>query len=101
MKPKDADVMAYLITYIFPFIGVTQDNLIGFIVFFVILGIIYINSNMLYVNPILSLLQYHAYEIETDDGKTHIIIIHEKRVKTPTALNVVLIDDYFSMGKLV
>lgn len=64
VENRDGDVAAYAATYLLPFVtvfsGEWQDvlTLAGFIVF---LGMIYVRSRLIYVNPVLALLGYHLW----------------------------------------
>lgn len=69
-QSRDELVTTYVLVYIFPFVVLDYTaitNWIAFVVFFLVIGIIQVRSNQLYVNPILALLGYQVYEIETDD----------------------------------
>lgn len=93
---KDAEVMAYIISYVFPFLGLNFDdpmNVISLVIFFAIIGIIYINSNMIHINPTLNILGYHIYEIETSSGSTQTVISRKGRLIRGEKLNVVVIGD--------
>ena len=63
---RDADVAAYAATYLLPFVtvftGAWQDvvSLGGFIA---VLGVIYVRSRLIYVNPTLSLLGFHLARV--------------------------------------
>jgi hypothetical protein len=63
---RDADVAAYAATYLLPFVtvftGAWQDvvSLGGFVA---VLGVIYVRSRLIYVNPTLSLLGYHLTRV--------------------------------------
>ena len=76
-------VMAYIASYLIPFMGLDFskiENLISLLVFFFILMAIYINSNLIHINPMLNLAGYHVYEIETDTGVTQTIISKKRRL---------------------
>ncbi len=59
IKPRDEDVMAYVLTYLVPFLGIDVTraaDLAAFVVFIVVVGVIYIHTNLLFVNPLLTIL---------------------------------------------
>lgn len=67
--PNDGDTLAYIATYLVPFLGLdlTKTNDIVVLVgFLAVVGTIYVNSNMLFVNPLLSLCRYHTFTV-TDE----------------------------------
>ena len=82
-RPQDGDVLAYVATYLIPFFGLNlahRHQAIAFAGFMVVLMFVYINSNMLFVNPLLSVAGYHAFEVEDPDGHTYVLIAHRKDV---------------------
>jgi hypothetical protein len=96
IQKKDTEVIAYIFTYIFPFLQLNFGDLVNLLslgIFFIILGIIYVNSSMICVNPTLNLLGYHLYEIETPEGYSHTLLARKKRIIKNTDLEVVIIGD--------
>lgn len=68
---RGADVAGYLATYLLPFVMVPEPSareLVAYILFLVIVGVVYVRSNMTQVNPLLYLLGYRIAEITTIDG---------------------------------
>lgn len=72
VERRDADVAAYAATYLLPFMtvftGEAADvlSLLGFIA---VLGVVYVRSRLIYVNPLLTLIGYDLYRVTTT-GKT-------------------------------
>jgi hypothetical protein len=96
VQRKDTEVIAYLFTYIFPFLQLNFSdliNLLSLLIFFVILGTIYINSSMICINPTLSLIGYHLYEIENPEGNSRTLLSRNQRVAKNVELNVVEISE--------
>lgn len=66
VENRDPDVAAYAATYLLPFLAVFsgkwQDvlSLAGFIA---LLGVIYVRSRLIYVNPLLSLLGFRLWRV--------------------------------------
>jgi hypothetical protein len=63
-SPDDGDVMAYVSTYLIPFLGLDLGKGTGIVVFvgfLLVVGVVYVNSNMLFVNPLLSLAGYRTF----------------------------------------
>ena len=70
-------VTNYILVYIFPFVVLDLSqfvNWIAFIVFFIVIGIIQVRSNHLYVNPILALVGYNIYDVNTENQKMTLLI---------------------------
>jgi hypothetical protein len=102
VQNKDAEVMAYIVSYVFPFLGLNFEdpmNVISLGIFFAILGVIYINSNMIHINPTLNIFGYHIYEIETSSGSTQTVISRKSRLIRGEKLNVVVIGDDLLMER--
>lgn len=58
-------LIEYIFVYIFPFLGSFGGiELISFLILFVVIGSIYIKSDLIAINPILSLFGYSIYDIE-------------------------------------
>lgn len=75
-RSKDSLLSMYLLSYVFVFAGLDFSKPIDiavFIVFFTMLAILQIRSDILYINPILGAFGYYAYEISSD-GKTMLVI---------------------------
>ena len=99
---KDAEVIAYIFAYVFPFLGMDLNNLssiLGLGVFFLVLMVLNVSSNMVHINPALSLLGYHVYEIGTKEGDPYTVVTKRSRLIAGTELNVVIIGDGLSMEK--
>mgnify|MGYP005829538777 FL=1 len=63
---KNSDVMNYIVTYLIPFLSFNFDKLnqtIAFGILLLVLAIVYIHSNIYYVNPILIIAGYKIYDI--------------------------------------
>ena len=72
------DTVSYLITYLVPFIGLSFQNPAvivanGFLIIFV--GILYLQSNMIYLNPTLGLFGYRLYRVELDNSISKKILL--------------------------
>lgn len=65
---QDAEAMTYVVSYVVPFLfGVLEgpDSAVAFGVFFLVIGILYANSNMIHINPMLNVVGYRIYQVET------------------------------------
>lgn len=77
IQPRDAETLAYVATYLIPFLALDltdSEDLISFVVFMSILGIISVTSHALFVNPVLSLLGYHTYDITDPDNQVYFVL---------------------------
>lgn len=102
VERKDAEVIAYIFAYVFPFLGLKPDDVthgIGLGIFFFVLMVLSVSSNMVHINPALNLLGYHVYQITDGEGLAHTIVTRRNRINPGTTLNVVVIGDVLSMEK--
>src|SRR5256885_546482 len=66
VQRRDENVMAYIASYLIPFVAFPLDSseqIIALLIFIGVLLIVYVNSNMVYINPMLNFIGYHLYEI--------------------------------------
>jgi hypothetical protein len=66
VEPRDGDLAAYVATYLLPFVvvfGATVQDVIALALFLFFIGVLWINSRMLYLNPLLALAGYHVYVV--------------------------------------
>lgn len=96
-RPRDADVIAYVATYIIPFaaLGVETWRQRGALIgFFVLVGVLYIRANLFYVNPILAIFNFRLFEVETESGKVLLVISKESYLRVGAPLKVRTLSDY-------
>ncbi|HEX3880494.1 MAG TPA: hypothetical protein VHW24_26110 [Bryobacteraceae bacterium] len=94
-RRMDMEAMSYMVTYVIPFMAVPSDSSekqAALLLFFVVLAVLYINSNMIHINPMLNVFRYHLYEVTTADGSDQILITRT-RVRTGARLQVARLDD--------
>jgi prepilin signal peptidase PulO-like enzyme (type II secretory pathway) len=88
-RPKDGDVLAYTATYLVPFLAVdlTQtEGVVIFASFLIVLGIVYVNSDMLFVNPALNLCGYHSFWVTDEHGHEFSLITRRKELDRGTII---------------
>jgi hypothetical protein len=64
VESHDAELAAYVATYLLPFIvvfGASLQDAIALALFLFFIGLLWVNSNMIYLNPLLALIGYHVY----------------------------------------
>lgn len=94
--------ISYVLTYIIPFLDFNltdrYDIICVYILLFII-GIIYVNTNMMYTNPWLYILGYSAYEVELKQGDEYqksILLIDNKNkfsLRKSIKINTALINN--------
>jgi hypothetical protein len=98
--PKDGDVLAYTATYLVPFLSVdlTQtDQVVVFAGFLAVLGIVYINSDMIFVNPVLSLCGFHSFEVTDADGHSYSLLARRRDLEPGAMIRPAHINRYLRL----
>lgn len=76
LQQRNELVSSYLLVYVFVFTGLNFTNggdWLIFILFFGILAVLQLNSEMLHVNPILGIWGYQLYEVQSKE-KTFLVL---------------------------
>jgi hypothetical protein len=92
---RDGEAMSYIVSYLLPFMALPSSNLGDFVslgIFLIVLAVIYVNSDMLHINPVLNLMGWHIYEITKESGQI-CLLISRKKVKKGNCLDVAQIGD--------
>ncbi len=104
MQRRDGDVMSYIASYLIPFValpfGGWQQG-VALLLFFIVLGIVYVNSNLIHVNPMLNLMGYHLYEITVENSQVPHALITRHRVALGETLHLIDIGDGIFLEKKV
>jgi hypothetical protein len=106
VERQDGDSVAYIVTYILPFLTLVITSAweaVGITVLFLTIMLIYVSSDMLYVNPMLAAAGWHAYSIHTSPpGSVEVVLLSKKRlIRAKTSLEAVRIGDviWWDRGK--
>lgn len=76
-QKRDEEAMAYIVSYIIPFLVIPFHGWkegIALAIFFVVLAVLYVNSNMIHINPMLNIFGYHLYEVTAQDGAVYSLL---------------------------
>jgi hypothetical protein len=99
VESMDKEILEYIFTYILPFLGFPEGRkvIIGLFML-VLIGILYTRSDMICINPLLTVFGYHILSVEWTkteaEAKTKAIIISKedyfniKQTGTVTAVQV-------------
>jgi hypothetical protein len=99
---RDGDAMSYIVTYLLPFLAVKLNDptdLVSLAVVLFVIGLLYVNSNMIHTNPVLNIAGYHIFEIEDSNGKTTALICKRSYVRVGSQLDAVSVGDYVLLEK--
>lgn len=90
VQRRDRDIVSYIVTYAIPFLTIPFEGVnvgIGLGIFFVIIWLLQVKLNLLHINPVFALFDYHIYEI-TASGRVQ-ILLSKNRTVTPGRLELV------------
>lgn len=93
---RDGESMSYIATYLLPFLALdfeTIENIIAIFLLFFMLAILYMNSNLIYTNPILNIFGYHIYEVQIDQGATIILLSKKKQIMMNERIYITQLDN--------
>jgi hypothetical protein len=99
---RDGDAMSYIVTYLLPFLAVNLSDMtdvasLGTVL--LVIAVLYVNSNMIYTNPVLNIVGYHIFEILDADGKTTALICKRAYIRTGSEISVISVGDYVLLEK--
>lgn len=95
VESRNAEALNYLATYVIPFLGVdlgSAQDLMALLLVFAVMAVLYIRSNLLHTNPVLSGLGFYIFEVSLTNGD-RVVLITRKRVKPSTTAKVVHFSD--------
>jgi len=102
LQKRDGDVMGYIASYLLPFVAIPFGGWqqgVALLIFVIVLGIVYVNSNMIHINPMLNLLGYHVYEITLEHSGTPHSLITRLRIEKNESLHMIDIGDGIFLDK--
>jgi hypothetical protein len=98
---RDSEILSYIVTYLIPFMADFSKppiELAALGIFFVVIGFLYVNSNMIHINPMLNLRGYHLFEVELDDGSSHSVLT-KTRLRNGISIKAVAIGEHVYLQK--
>jgi hypothetical protein len=101
VQRRDAESMSYIVSYVIPFLAVPFNGFeqgIALAIFFFVLAILYVNSNMIHINPMLNLVRYHIYEVTLEDDTTH-ALISKRRISRGETLSTIKVGEDILLEK--
>ncbi|CAG9265949.1 conserved membrane hypothetical protein [Burkholderia diffusa] len=93
LEDKNAEHLVFLATYVIPLVGFSLDSprqMINLGITLLLLGAIYIKTDLFYANPTLSLLGFKIFNIKAH-GNTAILISREE-IEVGDSVNVLRLD---------
>lgn len=98
---RDEEAMSYIVTYLVPFLALPSEGVqkgVAFLIFLIVICVLYVNSNMIHINPMLNLAGYHLYEVSLTDGSTQALIAR-RRIRRGSTIRAVRVGEDILMEK--
>ncbi|EDM28287.1 hypothetical protein LNTAR_10241 [Lentisphaera araneosa HTCC2155] len=87
-ESKDKEMLAFLLTYLLPFISSDKLSFTGeWFTGAYIIGVIFFtlaHANAFHFNPVMGFLGFHFYSVKSDDGLSYLLIT-KNEVRTPNS----------------
>ena len=93
---RDDQIMAYLFTYVLPFIGLAFNDVYevaASALFLTLLFVLFIRTNLFYVNPVLGAAGYRIYEVSIDEAPPRIILSKARFIAVGESVRLVRLVD--------
>ena len=100
--PRGTEAIGYIVTYLIPFLDVDlgdDETLASLALLLGVIGVLYVNSNLIYINPVLNLMGFHLFEVATDQGKPSALLTRRDYVPPGERLKVVSLGNYVLLEK--
>lgn len=99
---KTEATTSYLISYVLPFVSLPTvsdiNQILAFGIFFVVLGYLYLQSNMIFINPLLTIIGFKILHV-TNDQDDRFLLLTRSNVKRNESINVIVIGEGLLYGK--
>ncbi|MGE0713324.1 MAG: hypothetical protein AB7N76_26475 [Planctomycetota bacterium] len=98
---KDSETISYLVSYIVPFLAVPTDGWekqLALAIFVLVLALLYVNSSLIHINPMLSIFGFRVYEVTLPEDQA-IALLTRRRVVRTDELHVIEISENVFLEK--
>lgn len=88
---RTANSLNYVVAYVVAFLGISFSKWQDFVTLIIIMATIYvvfINSNLIFVNPLLNVFNYRIFSIEVEEGGKIILITKTKKLEKNDKINI-------------
>ena len=94
---RDGDALAYVATYLVPFAAIgatTPRERLALGLFFLMLAVIYVRSELFYINPLLALAGLRLFQVTTPKGASVVLITRRRFLASGTEVSARRLGDY-------
>jgi len=102
VEKRDENVVSYIASYLIPFVTfplATPEQVVAILIFVAVLLVLYISSNMLYINPMFNLIGWHLYEITIESDQISHYLIARQDIRPDKTLYFVRISNDIYLEK--
>jgi hypothetical protein len=81
VSDRGPEVAGYLATYLLPFVTAPVPpfrELVAYLMLIVVVGVIYVRSDMIQINPLLYLFGYRVWAVTTGDGWSGYLVARQR-----------------------
>ncbi len=94
---RDGDALAYIATYLVPFAAITattarERGALGLFVF--LIAVLYVRSELFYINPLLALVGYRLFQVATPAGTSVVLLTRRRFLRSGIDLKARRLSDY-------
>ncbi len=100
VEDKSNQFLEYIIAYMIPFLGFSLGNitdLISLAIIFFIIAVLYVRSDLIYMNPMLNFMNYNLYKINS--GKDDFMIITKEDLERGKKVRIYFISKKVGVAK--
>jgi hypothetical protein len=96
-QTRDGDAIAYVATYLVPFAAIaatTPREQFAVGLFVLLLAVLYVRSELFYINPLLAVAGYRLFQVSTPQGASVVLIARRRFLPSGVVLNARRLSDY-------
>jgi hypothetical protein len=94
---RDGDALAYIATYLVPFAAISattarERGALG--LFVVLIAVLYVRSELFYIDPLLALVGYRLFQVATPAGTSAVLLTRRRFLRSGIDLTARRLSDY-------
>jgi hypothetical protein len=96
-RARDGDALAYIATYLVPFAAITATTArerVALLLFILLIAVLYVRSELFYVNPLLTLVGYRLFQVSTPAGTSAVLLTRRRFLPSGISLSARRLSDY-------
>jgi hypothetical protein len=101
-QKREDQVMAYIAGYLVPFTALSTvrwEQAVALLIFIALLGWVYVNSALLLINPMLSIMGFHLYDVCVEGSDSSLSLLARHRITRGESLRIITLGDGLVLEK--